>query len=75
MDLAALEAGRSYWITYECRDIGYGVESGDGEFVYRGASDGWGKHAFTPAGGGPTIYLFADEVTVSGPVSRTAEDA
>ena len=62
MDLAALEAGRSYWITYECRDIGYGVEAGVGVFVYRGPDGGWGKHAFTPDAWGPEIYLFPDEI-------------
>jgi hypothetical protein len=63
MSAATLEPGRAYRISYECRDIGYGVESGDGEFVYRGASDAWGKHAFTPIGGGQEIYLFPDEIT------------
>ncbi len=56
-----LEPGCCYWIAYKCRDIGYGVETGDGEFVYHGYGD-WGKHAFTPVGGGPDIYLFPDEI-------------
>lgn len=60
--LASLEIGRCYWISYECRDIGYGVETGCGEFVYRGPSGDWGKHEFTPVGGGPPIYLFPDEI-------------
>ena len=60
--IADLEINHSYWITYECRDIGCGVEAGDGEFVYRGVFDDWGKHEFTPVGGGPAIYLFPDEI-------------
>ena len=64
MSLAAsLVVGHCYWIAYECRNIGYDVEAGDGEFVYRGLFDDWGKHQFTPAGGGPAIYLFPDEIT------------
>jgi hypothetical protein len=60
----ALKVNRAYEITYECRDIGYGVESGIAEFVYRGRTDALaGKHEFTPVGGGPTIYLFPDEIT------------
>ncbi len=62
MAAATLEPGRCYQIAYECRDIGYGVETADGEFVYRGYGD-WGKHAFTPTDGGPAIYLFPDEIT------------
>lgn len=60
--MGALETGRAYQITYECRDIGYGAESGIGEFVYRGQTDPWGKHEFTPVGRGETIYLFPDEI-------------
>ena len=56
-----LQVNHTYQITYVCRDIGYGVEEGEGEFVYRGAAAG-GKHEFTPVGGGPTIYLFPDEI-------------
>lgn len=57
-----LEIGRAYWITYESRDIGYGVEEGHREFVYRGGPDWTGKHAFAPVGGGPEICLFPDEI-------------
>ncbi len=60
--VAAMEIGRAYWIMYVCRDIGYGVEEGSGEFIYRGGPDWTGKHTFTPVGGGPDIYLFADEI-------------
>ena len=62
-DLAALEINHAYQITYECRDIGYGVEAGEGEFIYRGQFDAWGKHEFSPVDGGATVYLFPDEVT------------
>jgi hypothetical protein len=59
----ALTPGHCYRISYECRDIGYGPEDGYGEFVYRGLIDDWGKHEFSPVGGGPEIYLFPDEIT------------
>jgi hypothetical protein len=58
-----LETGRSYWITYECLDIGYGVESGHAAFVYCGGPDWTGKHTFTPVGGVAEIYLFPEEIT------------
>jgi hypothetical protein len=58
-----LQVGCTYWITYQCRDIGYGPETGDGEFIYCGLFDGWGKHEFQPADGdGPALYLFPDEI-------------
>lgn len=57
----AMEPGRAYWVTYECRDIGYGVERGHAEFTYRDPAS-WGKHQFDPAGGGEPIYLFSDEI-------------
>jgi hypothetical protein len=60
--VASLEVGRCYWVTYECRDIGYGIEADYAEFVYRGGPDWTGKHEFEPVGGGPTIYLFPDEI-------------
>jgi hypothetical protein len=55
--------GTAYWITFIRRDIGYGVESGSGCFVYCGGPDWTGKHTFTPDGGGQEIYLFPDEIT------------
>ena len=51
-----------YDITYRCRDIGYGVEEGEGEYVYRGRETMAGKLILTPTDGGPTIYLFDDEI-------------
>jgi hypothetical protein len=62
MNTSRLKVNRSYQIAYKCRDIGYGVERGRGEYVYRGTAYA-DKHEFTPVGGGPTIYLFDDEIT------------
>jgi hypothetical protein len=36
-------------------------------FVYRGPAGGWGKHEFTPVGGGRAVCLFPDEVTQADP--------
>jgi hypothetical protein len=57
-----MEVGCAYWITYECRDIGYGIESGYSEFVYRGGPDWTGKFQFDPLDGEAPIYLFPDEI-------------
>ena len=59
-EAASFETGRTYEIDYRCRDIGSGVETGGGMFVYRGIT--WGKFAFEPTGGGPAVYLFPDEI-------------
>lgn len=49
-------------VQYECRDIGYGVESGV-VFGHWGARDWTGKRAFVPLfSDEPTLYLFDDEV-------------
>jgi hypothetical protein len=61
--IEALEVGRVYELAFECRDIGYGVESGYGEYVYRRGPDWTGKHEFQRVGDGQTIYLFPDEIT------------
>jgi len=60
-----LEINHVYEIEYQCIDIGYGVESGNGEFVFRGRSDTWGKGEFQPLDGSPTLYLFEFEVHVT----------
>jgi hypothetical protein len=60
--IADLEVDRACTIAWESRDIGYGIESGFGEFVYRGGPDWTGKHTFTPADGQDPIYLFPDEI-------------
>ena len=49
-------------IAFQCRDIGYGVESGVREGVFTGECDTWGKWTFQPASRAP-LYLFSDEVT------------
>lgn len=49
-------------IEYQCRDIGYGVESGEATGRFTGTIDAWGKHTFHPDGGGVPLYLFADEI-------------
>ena len=51
-----------YTIHWEGRDIGYGVEEGVHECVYRGLFDSCGKHEWQPLDGSPTLYLFPDEV-------------
>lgn len=61
--LAHLTPNCTYWISYECRDVGYGPENGYAEFVYRGGPDWTGKREFEPVGGGPVIFLFPDEIT------------
>jgi hypothetical protein len=52
----------TYTVIYECRDIGYGVETGDAMAIYRGFTDA-GTHTFQPVDGSPVIYLFSDEIT------------
>ncbi len=51
-----------YVIHWEARDLGYGVEDGFGEYVYRGQYDAWGKHEWQSLDGSPTLYLFTDEI-------------
>jgi hypothetical protein len=53
--------GHPLTIAFECRDIGYGVESGVVEGMFTGERDTCGKWTFQPANGAP-IYLFSDEV-------------
>lgn len=60
--ISKLQVNHVYIIEYQCRDIGYGVEEGAGEFVYRGLFDSWGKHEWQPLDGSETLYLFPDEV-------------
>lgn len=57
-----LDAGRVYWVKWRARDIGYGIERGSDEYIYRGGPDTWGKYEFQPVGGGETVYLFGDEI-------------
>lgn len=48
-------------ITYECRDIGYGVESGEVIGIWTGETDASGKSTFVSIDG-VSLYLFPDEV-------------
>jgi hypothetical protein len=63
--VSSMQAGRAYWVKFRCRPNYPGDEpvTGEGDFIYRGEVDQWGKHEFVPAGSGQTIYLFTDEVT------------
>lgn len=53
-------------ILYRSRDIGYGVEEGSIEGFWTGEVDTWGKLTIRDANGGPTLYLFPDEVVAVG---------
>lgn len=48
-------------ITYVCRDIGYGVESGTAVGTW-GERDWTGKRSFVSRIGSATLYLFDDEI-------------
>ena len=52
------------FISDECRDIGYGVESGIIEGFWTGEIDYVGKRTIRLVDGGPTLYLFPDEIIV-----------
>lgn len=50
---------------FECRDIGYGVETGEVELPAIGDADWTGKRPYLTrddAGRGQTVYLFDDEL-------------
>jgi hypothetical protein len=49
-------------IIYRSRDIGYGVEEGSIEGFWTGEVDGSGKYTIQDITGGPTLYLFDDEL-------------
>jgi hypothetical protein len=53
---------KSVTIEYQCRDIGYGVESGQLAGRFTGEIDTWEKYTFQPEGGKTPLYLFADEI-------------
>jgi hypothetical protein len=53
--------GHLLTIAFECRDIGYGVESGVLEGIFTGECDTSGKWTFQPFNGA-AVYLFSDEV-------------
>ena len=60
MDKLILE--QAVTIEYQCRDIGYGIESGEVAGRFTGEIDAWGKYTFQPDGGKAPLYLFADEI-------------
>jgi hypothetical protein len=65
---AEVKIGQTYWVKWRCRDIGYGVERGAGEYIYRGREPFADKHTFEEPivyvleGSPRTIYLFDDEI-------------
>lgn len=59
---STIAQGARVEIEYRCRDIGYGVEEGDGVYTYRGRETLAGKLTLEPIDGGDTIYLFEDEI-------------
>ena len=55
------KVGQVYWVKWKARDIGYGVERGSDEYVYRGREP-IGKMQFERADDGQMVYLFDDEI-------------
>ena len=49
--------------TYTCRDIGYGVETGEVFTPATGPPDWIGKRPYLSTDGVTTVYLFDDEVS------------
>lgn len=49
-------------VSFTCRDIGYGVETGEVVAVPAGPRDWTGKRPYYDAHTGETLYLFDDEV-------------
>lgn len=64
MDIATIAAsvGKLADITYTCRDIGYGVESGTIAGLFTGTIDPWGKWSVVSNRQSHMTYLFADEI-------------
>ena len=69
METSEMQPGKVYRISYECRDIGHGRETGSGQYICRGTLDWTGKVALDPTNGDPAIYLFPDEITGCDPVA------
>lgn len=64
--VSTLQEGRAYWIKFRCQPSHPDdePEAGEGEFIYRGATDQWGKLEFRrPGRRGLTIWLFPGEIT------------
>lgn len=70
MDARNLTYGVGVQLDWECRDIGYGIESGEGVYIYR-SREQFGKHAFESVTDGELIYLFDDEILEVSPAERT----
>lgn len=68
MTSTKLEAGVIYSLLSTTRDLGYGEELIDGEYVWTGEIDMWGKYTFRAFDGSATIYLFSDEIGTPEPV-------
>lgn len=49
-------------VTFECRDLGYGIEAGILDGFWTGETDTWGKRTVRRIDGGATVYLFDDEI-------------
>jgi hypothetical protein len=60
-DRTNIAEGARVEVSFRCRDIGYGIEEGEGVYTYRGRESG-GKLTFEPTDGSEPIYLFDDEV-------------
>lgn len=61
------QSGQAYLVTYETRDIGYGVEDDFERYMVFGAREnGAGKLGFTLEDG-TAIYLFEDEILAASP--------
>lgn len=51
-----------YELSYSTRDLGYGISEGYVDAYWTGDIDAWGKLTIQPVNGGPTLYLFPDEI-------------
>jgi len=65
-------AGIVVRIDFECRDIGYGVESGSIVGYWNGEIDCWGKYTIVSTDGAPMVYLFEDEFVDVEPINEIA---
>lgn len=53
--------GKLVKVSFKCRDIGYGIETGTKHGRFTGVVDSWGKWTFKPTSG-HSLYLFRDEI-------------
>ena len=61
-----------YTISYQCRDIGYGIEEGIIDAFWTGEIDTWGKRTIVPINGQRPLYLFMDEIVGIEPYEHRA---